>query len=130
VTEALAVLYKCTSFSSSVWMVLHSLEPISLCLVHIQLFSFVDTRARPPSRTLVDPLAAFVFALSKPGATISEAVDAAHAAADATRRLQATAGRGAYVDRSRLEASNVPDPGAWGVWVILNALRGVEVEEG
>lgn len=51
-------------------------------------------------------------------------MDAAHLAAEATRYQQATAGRSAYIDRAVLEGHNVPDPGAWGVWVILNALRG------
>jgi dihydroxyacetone kinase len=78
-----------------------------------------DTRARPPSRTLVDPLAAFTEAFSFNPST----VDPAHAAAEATRHQQATAGRSTYVDRAVLERSNVPDPGAWGVWVILRALR-------
>jgi dihydroxyacetone kinase len=50
-------------------------------------------------------------------------VDAAHAAAEATRHQQATAGRSAYVDRAVLEERDVPDPGAWGVWKILGALR-------
>lgn len=52
------------------------------------------------------------------------AVKAAQDAADKTRHLVAKAGRGAYVDQDRLKESDVPDPGAWGVWVILNALIG------
>jgi len=84
------------------------------------------TRARPPSRTLVDPLAAFTEAFLSSPSNFSKAVDAAHAAAEATRYQQATVGRSAYVDRRVLEEQNVPDPGAWGVWVILNALRGAE----
>lgn len=92
-----------------------------------RLYSCVsDTRARPPSRTLVDPLAAFNEAFSSRPSDFSAAVDAAHVAAEATRHQQATAGRSAYVDRAILEGRGVPDPGAWGVWVILGALRGIE----
>lgn len=85
-----------------------------------------DTRARPPSRTLVDPLAAFVtsFSSSSSSPSFSKAVDAAKEGAEATRHQHATAGRSAYVDRAALDEHNVPDPGAWGVWVILKALRG------
>ena len=56
--------------------------------------------------------------------SLSTAVDAAKEGAEATRHQHATAGRSAYVDRAALEEHNVPDPGAWGVWIVLNALRG------
>lgn len=85
-------------------------------------FLFPDTRARPPSRTLVDPLSAFTLALQSNSFT--KAVDEAHSAAQATKDLSATAGRGAYVDQKTLKESGIPDPGAWGVSVILRALRG------
>ncbi|KAF8316309.1 dihydroxyacetone kinase [Clavulina sp. PMI_390] len=81
------------------------------------------TRARPPSRTLVDPLNAFVTSFSG-NPSFPAAVEAAKQGAEATRHQQATAGRSAYVDRAALEGQNVPDPGAWGVWVIVNALLG------
>ena len=45
-------------------------------------------------------------------------------AAEATRHMRATVGRSAYVDRQRLEEEAVPDPGAWGVKVILEGLLG------
>ncbi|KAF9516686.1 hypothetical protein BS47DRAFT_1327214 [Hydnum rufescens UP504] len=91
---------------------------------------FKYTRARPPSRTLVDPLSAFIEALQTPtpGSTtnsiLSHALSEAHEAAQATRHLEAKVGRGSYVDQKALKEQNVPDPGAWGVWVILNALFG------
>lgn len=86
---------------------------------------YIDTRARPPSRTLVDPLEAFVEAL--PGSGLSKAADQAHAAADKTKELVAKAGRGAYVNQEDLKKREVPDPGAWGIWRLVDGLRGYEV---
>lgn len=82
-----------------------------------------DTRARPPSRTLIDPLTAFVEAL--PNGLLG-AVDAAKKAADETKKLPAKAGRAAYVNQEDLAKANVPDPGAFGVAVIVAGLAGVE----
>ena len=48
-----------------------------------------------------------------------------NAAADAalkTRDLEAKAGRSAYVEGNRLKEERVPDPGAWGVKVLLESL--------
>ncbi|KAJ7731224.1 dihydroxyacetone kinase [Mycena metata] len=80
---------------------------------------YTYTRARPPSRTLVDPLAAFVDGYA---AGWASAVGAAAAAAEHTRDIDAKAGRSAYVDSAVLLKEKVPDPGAWGVKVILEAL--------
>ena len=86
---------------------------------------YTYTRARPPSRTLVDPLAAFVDALARAqGADFAGAARAAGDAALATRDLEAKAGRSAYVEGDRLRQERVPDPGAWGVKVILESLLG------
>ncbi|OWZ54727.1 dihydroxyacetone kinase [Cryptococcus neoformans c45] len=82
------------------------------------------TRARPPSRTLVDPLDAFVASLPSKG--LSSAAEDALAAADKTKELVAKAGRGAYVNQEDLKKREVPDPGAWGIWRILDGLRGFE----
>ena len=102
-TEALKILYKCGSCFN---------------------VANVDTRARPPSRTLVDPLEAFVESLPQ---GLSSAADAAHAAADKTKELVAKAGRGAYVNQEDLKKREVPDPGAWGIWRIVDGLRGYTV---
>ncbi|KAG6330560.1 hypothetical protein ID866_8528 [Astraeus odoratus] len=83
-----------------------------------RLYSY--TRARPPSRTLVDPLAAFVETLSTSNVVL--AAEAAKDAAEKTRDLEAKAGRSAYVEGERLKAERVPDPGAWGVRVVIAAL--------
>ena len=88
---------------------------------------YTYTRARPPSRTLVDPLQAFIETLAKsPSTGFSSAVQAAGDAALATRDLTAKAGRSAYVEGDRLRQEKVPDPGAWGVKVIVEGLLGVQ----
>ncbi|KAJ8487387.1 hypothetical protein ONZ45_g14362 [Pleurotus djamor] len=87
---------------------------------------YTYTRARPPSRTLVDPLAAFIAVLSEgegDPTSIDQAIRAAGEAAEKTRDLEAKAGRSAYVESERLKDRDVPDPGAWGVKVILENLR-------
>jgi len=52
----------------------------------------------------------------------SEAVTAAASATEATRNIDAKAGRSAYVQGDRLKEERIPDPGAWGVKVILENL--------
>lgn len=79
------------------------------------------TRARPPSRTLVDPLTAFVTRITA-CEDLQKAVKAAGDAALATKDIEAKAGRSAYVEGARLKEQQVPDPGAWGVKVILENL--------
>ena len=86
---------------------------------------YTYTRARPPSRTLVDPLATFIEALAAvQGADVAAAAAKAGEAALKTRDLEAKAGRSAYVEGDRLREERVPDPGAWGVKVILEGLLG------
>uniref|UniRef100_A0A8H8CIP2 Dihydroxyacetone kinase n=1 Tax=Psilocybe cubensis TaxID=181762 RepID=A0A8H8CIP2_PSICU len=83
---------------------------------------YTYTRARPPSRTLVDPLAAFVETFSSTNNNYADSMNAAIKAAEATRNLEAKAGRSAYVEGDRLIAEKVADPGAWGVKTILENL--------
>jgi len=103
--------------------------PFALRYALEKLYTY--TRARPPSRTLVDPLAAFVENLQGAEGTnekISQlfplAVKAAQDAAEGTKNLKAKAGRSAYVGVESLRDEKVPDPGAWGVKVILEGLLG------
>lgn len=53
---------------------------------------------------------------------LAQAVEAAQLAAEETKNMVAKAGRGAYVDQKLLADAAVPDPGAWGVAVLLKAL--------
>jgi dihydroxyacetone kinase len=82
-----------------------------------QLYTY--TRARPPSRTLIDPLTAFVDALP---AGLEGAVKAVQDAAEKTRDIEAKVGRSAYVEGELLKEKRIPDPGAWGIKVIIEAL--------
>ncbi|GAA5972207.1 hypothetical protein JCM11641_002358 [Rhodosporidiobolus odoratus] len=86
------------------------------------------TRARPPSRTLIDPLSSFILTYSSspsdPGA-LSNAIAAAKEAAEATRDLDAKAGRAAYVNQESIREAGVPDAGAWGVWKLLEGVQKV-----
>ncbi|KAI0343088.1 dihydroxyacetone kinase [Trametopsis cervina] len=85
---------------------------------------YTYTRARPPSRTLVDPLQAFIDALASSPDSLAEAVKAAGSAAQKTSELEAKAGRSAYVEGDRLRQEKIPDPGAWGVKAIVEGLLG------
>jgi dihydroxyacetone kinase len=82
---------------------------------------YTYTLARRPSRTLVDPLDAFVDAFQK--SSMDLAVNAAQEAAEATKDMDAKVGRSAYVQGDRLKDQKIPDPGAWGVKIILESLR-------
>lgn len=85
---------------------------------------YTYTRARPPSRTLVDPLAAFADAFAASPSDLKNAVRKAAEAAEATRDVEARVGRSAYLEGGLLKRERVPDPGAWGVKVLLEALAG------
>lgn len=80
---------------------------------------YTYTPARPPSRTLVDPLDAFVQALSR-GDGIKAAANEASKAAEATKGLPARAGRATYVESERLKG--IMDPGAMGLKVVFEAI--------
>ena len=58
------------------------------------------------------------------GGDLTAAVQAAAAAAERTRDVEAKVGRSAYVEGERLREQRVPDPGAWGVKTILESLVG------
>ncbi|GAA5992031.1 hypothetical protein JCM10908_000706 [Rhodotorula pacifica] len=81
------------------------------------------TRARPPSRTLVDPLSSFILTFAADPSALSHAIKAAQEAAEATRDLDAKAGRAAYVDQEKIREASVPDAGAWGVWKLLEGVQ-------
>ncbi|BGP44681.1 hypothetical protein JCM10450v2_000495 [Rhodotorula kratochvilovae] len=86
------------------------------------------TRARPPSRTLVDPLSSFILTFSASPTdegALTHAFAAAKEAAEATRDLDAKAGRAAYVDQEKIREAAVPDAGAWGVWKLLEGVQKV-----
>lgn len=53
---------------------------------------------------------------------IELAVKAAQEAAEATKYMDTKIGRSAYVESGRLKDQEIPDPGAWGVKIILESL--------
>ncbi|NXM55587.1 TKFC cyclase, partial [Illadopsis cleaveri] len=82
--------------------------------------------AAPGDRTMLDSLfaaAQALHSLHNPGANLLQvlaaAVQSAEAAAEATRHMEAAAGRASYVRSSRLEQ---PDPGAVAVAAVLRAV--------
>lgn len=93
-------------------------EALKLALERLYAY----TPARAPSRTLIDPLAAFIEALASSDApSFAGAVRAAGSAAEATKDLEAKAGRASYVEKEKLKG--IPDPGAWGIKVLLEGLE-------
>ena len=86
-----------------------------------QLYGY--TQARPPSRTLVDPLAAFILTFAYDSTNFMTAFDNAQEATEATKTLDAKAGRAAYIDKDKVSSSNVPDAGAYGVLKLLEGIK-------
>ena len=113
---------KCVSFP-----LVSSSRPITDSVTHqLALNNLYEyTLARPPSRTLVDPLSTFILtlALSPSSTSLRDAFKSAKEAALATVDLEAKVGRAAYVDAEALREARVPDAGAWGVWCILEAVQ-------
>jgi dihydroxyacetone kinase len=100
-------------------MVTQQMWGVALSFALAKLYTY--TLARPPSRTLVDPLAAFVQGFQS---GLASAVNDAKNAAEATKDIDAKAGRSAYVESDRLKEERVADPGAWGLILILEGLFG------
>lgn len=81
------------------------------------------THARPPSRTLVDPLSAFSTTLSLTADDFDGAVQAAKDAAENTEALPAKVGRTAYLDKETVGKAACPDAGAVGVAKLLEGIQ-------
>lgn len=81
------------------------------------------TPARPGDRTLVDALTPFCESLGG-GKSLPQSVQDCKAGAENTKTLKAKLGRATYVS-SVGEKDMPPDPGAWGVWAIVDGLEQV-----
>ncbi|UZJ56310.1 hypothetical protein CBS101457_005630 [Exobasidium rhododendri] len=79
------------------------------------------TPARPGDRTLVDSLTPFCESLGG-GKSLSESVAACKKGAEDTKALKARLGRATYVGDMG-DKDMPPDPGAWGVWAIVDGLK-------
>ncbi|KAK9895068.1 dihydroxyacetone kinase [Cystobasidium minutum MCA 4210] len=80
------------------------------------------TLARKPSRTLMDPLEAFVESFSA-DQDLDKAVAAAQQATEDTKKMVAKAGRATYVNQDDLMKADIPDPGAMGITKLLEGLQ-------
>ncbi|KAG7836500.1 hypothetical protein KL942_004754 [Ogataea angusta] len=80
------------------------------------------TKAREGDRTVMDVLIPFCreFSQSK---NLGQAIEVAHTAAEATRKMQPKLGRASYVGIEDNETDFPPDPGAYGVYEIIAALQ-------
>jgi dihydroxyacetone kinase len=73
-------------------------------------------------------LEAYVKHLTSKSGDINGAAEAALEAATETKKLVALAGRGSYVNQEDLLKADIPDPGAWGVWRLVDAIRGYQAK--
>ncbi|KAI8334305.1 Dak1 domain-containing protein [Chlamydoabsidia padenii] len=80
------------------------------------------TRARVGDRTMMDVLIPFIDTLNQQGATLSLAVEAARHGLEATRKQRAQLGRASYLDDKDVQASGIPDAGAFGLMAILDGI--------
>ncbi|OBT70910.1 hypothetical protein VF21_10131 [Pseudogymnoascus sp. 05NY08] len=82
------------------------------------------TKARVGDRTCIDCLVPFVEGLKETG-SLEEALRRAKEGVARTERLEATLGRSAYLNEAATRG--VPDPGAYGLLVLLEAMVNVAV---
>ncbi|KFY36075.1 hypothetical protein V494_05337 [Pseudogymnoascus sp. VKM F-4513 (FW-928)] len=82
------------------------------------------TKARVGDRTCIDCLVPFVEGLKESG-SLEEALLRARDGVTRTERLEATLGRSAYLDEAATRG--VPDPGAYGLLVLLEAMVNVSI---
>lgn len=82
-----------------------------------QLYKY--TRARLGDRTMMDALIPFIDTLVSSG-DIKDALEKAKKGVEGTKKMEATLGRSAYLDDSTTQG--VPDPGAYGLYVLLQGM--------
>ncbi|KAK0248940.1 hypothetical protein LTR91_003614 [Friedmanniomyces endolithicus] len=80
------------------------------------------TRARLGDRTMMDALIPFVETLERTG-DVGQAVREMRAGVEGTKTMEASLGRSAYLDESATRG--VPDPGAYGMLVLLEGMAEV-----
>ncbi|KAF8585100.1 Dak1-domain-containing protein [Ramaria rubella] len=79
------------------------------------------TPARPGDRTLIDALEPFCTSL-RDGNSLVHAAEAARRGAEGTKGMPPKLGRAVYLEQNEGQSYLVPDPGAWGVMVIVESL--------
>ena len=80
------------------------------------------TRARLGDRTMMDALIPFVKTLERTG-DVGQAVERMKEGVEGTKTMEASLGRSAYLDESATRG--VPDPGAYGLLVLLRGMAEV-----
>lgn len=80
------------------------------------------TRARLGDRTMMDALIPFIETLAATGDT-GQAVQKAREGVEGTKKMEAKLGRSTYLDESATQG--VPDPGAYGLLVLLEGMSKV-----
>ena len=79
------------------------------------------TNARLGDRTMMDALIPYIDTLVDSGDT-KAALAKAKEGVDGTKKMEATLGRSAYLDESATQG--VPDPGAYGLYILLEGMSG------
>ncbi|EME79739.1 uncharacterized protein MYCFIDRAFT_81211 [Pseudocercospora fijiensis CIRAD86] len=96
-----------------------SISPQALSTALKALCNF--TKARKGDRTVMDVLMPFCEVFEE-SLDAGKALEAARLGMEGTRNLRARLGRSAYLDEKATRG--VPDPGAFGLWVVLGGLCG------
>lgn len=77
------------------------------------------TNARLGDRTMMDALIPFIETFSESG-DVKKALEKTNDGVEGTKTMQAKLGRSTYLDEKATQG--VPDPGAYGLYVLLNGL--------
>jgi dihydroxyacetone kinase len=77
------------------------------------------TRARLGDRTMMDALIPFIDTLNATG-DAEQAIAKASEGVDGTKKMEAKLGRSTYLDESA--TNGVPDPGAYGLLILLQGM--------
>jgi len=80
------------------------------------------TRARLGDRTMMDALIPYIETLESTG-DVKEAVQRAKQGVEGTKTMEASLGRSAYLDESATQG--VPDPGAYGLLILMEGMSGL-----
>ncbi|KAK3704814.1 hypothetical protein LTR37_013646 [Vermiconidia calcicola] len=80
---------------------------------------YIYTNARLGDRTMMDALIPYIDTLVSSG-DAKEALAKAKEGVEGTKKMEATLGRSAYLDESATQG--VPDPGAYGLYVLLEGM--------
>ncbi|KAI9299689.1 dhal domain-containing protein, partial [Cunninghamella echinulata] len=81
------------------------------------------TLARQGDRTMMDTLIPFVETFQKEPHSLTHAIQAAHQGMLSTKTQIAKLGRSSYLSNDDVQNANIPDPGAYGLDIILEVIK-------